>query len=420
VEVDDLQTEQQSGSLVFYTRKASAVIAMLDERASKERVALRGGKWFATTYKLPVNRDELLFEAPGKAYCGQCQREAAEKCSCKGACFRCGKHGHEAASCANARRCRACVASNSATCQHFQCFVCGESGHFGRECKSGVQRGPCTLVLMDLPIPEMEALVNKVIEQFGHLLNHNQAEGGVKLWTSFGKGKAAVYFKSRAAALKVKEALHGISFTSEKGEIRNPRIEEATSPRSQQQQRSQPAQQPRPNPATQKPHSQPWRPQPQQTASAEWPSLSDPVSKSDMMASMKEMMETMMVTFTNAITQKVASEIAMQQELFRARQETVANARSARMTEDYTVPSSQLAPDSNEQLAELKAMLFAQKSELATLQARLHAVEQENDTLKEQLSTHEQQTNQTPAATPVRNLNPKSNASRRNTKSGGC
>jgi len=134
------------------------------------------------------------------------------------------------------------------------------------------------------------------------------------------------------------------------------------------------------------------------------------------MASMKEMMETMMVTLTKAITQKVASEISVQQELLQAQKEKVANTGPAPMSEVYTVPPGQLGPDPSEQLGELKAMLLAQKSELATLQARLHAVEQENVNLKEQLSAHEQQTSQPPATTPVRNLNPKSNASKRHAK----
>jgi len=424
VSADDLRVEREAGRVVFYTRQTSAVHDLLNASTNKERKLLRGGKWYAVVHSIATSAGVLLIETVGQAFCRLCDKESAERCACKGACFRCGKHDHEVAKCTGARQCRSCATSGSPTCSHISCFLCGQLGHFGRECQAGVEKGPCTLVIMDLLPADTEALVGMVVEKYKDLLNPRQAEGGVKIWTAFGRGKAAVYFKSRVGALTVKNALCTISFASEGGEVLHPRIEEAASSRNQQHrsqpgqhqasqsqsQRNQPAQHPRPNVAPQQPPSRaPWHnPQapfvtPQYAANdAAWPSLStispDSPMMTNMMAMLTELTQNMMTKMFADLMDNMKS---MQQEILHLRSQ-IAVPLATPPSQDDGVFLSQPVYNSN-------------SPDLATA-----ALVQENASLKEQIRLLQQQGRQLPASTPVRNLSNQHKPNGKAPKPSGC
>jgi len=257
---------------VFFPTDTKVLSEYLSAHARKSRVRVRGSKWERVLFQVGFERGDLVFESVGRAVCWLCKSDANERCPCKGPCFRCGEAGHERAQCSQLRKCKTCTEDASKTCSHVQCFLCGGEGHYSRECKAKVPPGPCTLVLKDLNTENMECLVSMIKQKYASLLNSQREAGGIKVWTSYGMGKAALYFKSRAGLLKVQNLLLNSTISTEDDEVLRPKIEEAVSPRLQQQ-NSQSAQSAR-HPSAQAPPKQPWKPNapPQQPPNHyEWP-----------------------------------------------------------------------------------------------------------------------------------------------------
>jgi hypothetical protein len=222
----------ESGGFVFLRVSEEKACTALEvvKNGTKIRQELRGGKLVRTLCKVLVPlREErsqpeegevqsdglssketfILVEIVGHSVqCMQCG--SANKCGCKGNCYRCGAAGHEAAECKEKRKCDGCQQEKT-FCVHIKCFKCGDLGHFAQECTQDIEAGSSVVVVLGIPQGVLQVLARttrmQLQDQLDTAKEGPRTERGVRVWTAKGEGTMVLYCQSRRSALTAKARL---------------------------------------------------------------------------------------------------------------------------------------------------------------------------------------------------------------------